>query len=119
MRPRNSSSSLYVTLNRSHSLHFVRTRDHFGKQSCAELVTPYPNGDNLLEISAWNLWKSTRKLWNFEVPPFTTFFCQHFEQDRHSLQTADHFALHRENVRPSLNILQHCLTMPSLFTFWP
>jgi hypothetical protein len=35
------------------------------------------------------------------------FFGQHFEQDHHSLQTADHFTFHREHLfsRPSLNIL--------------
>jgi hypothetical protein len=46
-------------------------------------------------------------------------FGQRFEQDRHSLQMADHFALHHEHlfVCPSLNILHHCFKVPSLIIF--
>jgi hypothetical protein len=29
--------------------------------------------DNLVENSAWNLWKFARKFWNCEAPPFTNF----------------------------------------------
>jgi hypothetical protein len=48
-------------------------------------------------------------------------FCQHFEQDYHSLQMADHFALRYEHLfaHPSLNILHRHHTVPSLITFWP
>jgi hypothetical protein len=44
--------------------------------------------DNLVEKNAWNLWKFTRNLWNCEAPSYTNFFCQHSEQDHHSLQMA-------------------------------
>jgi hypothetical protein len=44
---------------------------------------------------------------------------QHFAQDHHTLQMADNFALYSEDVfaRPSLNILQHCLTVPHSLHF--
>jgi hypothetical protein len=57
--------------SRSHSLHFVHTRDNFRKQSYAKLVIAKTNCDNLVEKSAWNIRKFTRKLWNCEAPSFT------------------------------------------------
>jgi hypothetical protein len=52
---------------------------------------------------------------------FHKYFGQHFKQDHHSLQMADHFTVHREHLfaHPSWNILHHCLAVPSHITFWP
>jgi hypothetical protein len=57
--------------SRSHSLRFVRTHEFFRNPSCAKLVIVWHNCDNLVEKSAWVLWKFTRKFWNCEAPSFT------------------------------------------------
>jgi hypothetical protein len=87
---RNSSPSLWYhskisKAEGSHSLCSVRTCEHFRNPSCAKLVVAYRNCDNLVENSAWNLWKFTRKFWNRETQSFTIFF-QHLKQDHPSLQ---------------------------------
>jgi hypothetical protein len=112
---KNSSQSLWfhsknIYKSRSHSQRFMRTREHFRNPSCAKLVIVSLT-DNLAGKSAWNVWRFTRKFWNCEAPSFTNSFGH--EQDHHSLQMADHFALHRGRLlaRPALNILHHCLTV--------
>jgi hypothetical protein len=42
--------------------------------SCSELVIALPNYDDLVENSAWNLWKFARILSNCEAPPSFTHF---------------------------------------------
>jgi hypothetical protein len=54
---------------RGHSLYFVPTQEHFWNPCCTKLVTAQPNCDNLVENSAWKLWK----FWNYEASPFTNF----------------------------------------------
>jgi hypothetical protein len=52
--------------------------------------------------------------------PSSQTFRSYFEQD-HSLQMADWTLGYSlwTFVHPALNILHHCLTIPSLITFWP
>jgi hypothetical protein len=51
----------------SNSLCFMRTLEHFWRTHLAQ------NCGNLVENSAWNLWKFTRKFWNCEASSFTNF----------------------------------------------
>jgi hypothetical protein len=46
----------------------MRTREHFRKQCCSKLVIAQPNCNNLIEDSAWNLWKLTWKFRYNEAP---------------------------------------------------
>jgi hypothetical protein len=74
--------------------------------------------DNFVVMSEWKLRKFKRKFWNCEAPSFTFFSGQHFQQDHHYIGPADHITLHPERLFTHLNILRHCLTIPSLITFW-
>jgi hypothetical protein len=101
--------------SRRHSLRFMRTRERFMNPSCAKYVIAQSECDNIVEKNAWNLWKFTRKFWNFAAPSFTNCFVNtlikiatHFRWPTTSFFTVNIF-------RPSLNILQHCLTVPSHF----
>jgi hypothetical protein len=66
---RNSSPSLWYRSGKDKR----RTREHFRIPSCAELMVAYPNCDNVVENSAWNLWKFTWKFWNCEAPSSRNF----------------------------------------------
>jgi hypothetical protein len=55
------------------------------------------NCDNPVENSAYSLWKFTQKFWNCEVPSFTNFLVSTLNK-MHSLQMADHFTLHCDNL---------------------
>jgi hypothetical protein len=87
---------------RNQSLRFVRTCEHFRKQSWA-LMIAYLICDNLAEKSAWNLWKFTRNFWNREAPCFANFLVNTLN----SLQMAGWplRSLSWAFIRPSLNIL--------------
>jgi hypothetical protein len=74
-------------------------------------VIAEPKCDNLVEKSAWNLWKFTWTFWNCEVPSFTNFLVNTPKKIIiHYTWLVDHFTLHRKHLfaRPSLNILDHC-----------
>jgi hypothetical protein len=62
-----------LSQNRSHSLRFVPTCEHFRNPSCAKLVIAQPECDNVIEKGAWNFWKFTRKFWNCESSYLTIF----------------------------------------------
>jgi hypothetical protein len=96
----------------SHSLCFVRTREHFRNSSYSQLVIAYPKCDNIVENSAWNLRKFTRKFWNCEAPSFAL----NKITTRYKWPTTSLFIM---NIYPSLYILHHCLSFPLLLTFWP
>jgi hypothetical protein len=66
-----------------HSQHFVCTYDNFRNPCCSKLVIAYPNCDNLVENSAWNLWKLTWKFWNREVLSFTNFLVNTLKKITH------------------------------------
>jgi hypothetical protein len=74
---RNSSPYLWhhtkeVYKSQSDSLCFACTREHFRNPSCTTLVIAYPNCDNVVENSAWNLWKfQTKEFWNCKGLSFT------------------------------------------------
>jgi hypothetical protein len=53
--------------SRSHSFRFMNIFEHFLNPSCAKLTIAQPNCDNLVENSAWKLWKCTRKFWSCEI----------------------------------------------------
>jgi hypothetical protein len=67
----------------NHFLRFVRTRERFRNASCLKF----------LEIHT-----KIMKLWS---AVFHELFVQQFEEDQHSLQTADHFALIASICSPS------------------
>jgi hypothetical protein len=65
---------LYKNQNPSYPLHFLCTHEHFWNLSSTEIMMiAYPNCDNLVENSAWNLWKFIWKFWNCKALSFTNF----------------------------------------------
>jgi hypothetical protein len=61
----------------------------------------YPNLTVIISYrTVWHLWKFTWKFWNSEEQSSINFFGKIFEQDHHSLQMTDHFALHHEPFAP-------------------
>jgi hypothetical protein len=80
--------------------------------------------DNLVEKSAWNSWKFTWKFWNGEASSFANFLASTLNRTRSLLTTDGRSTISLVFVknlfaRPSLNILHHCLIVPSVITFWP
>jgi hypothetical protein len=104
-----------ATIELSHDL-TPSVHSSFLNPSCSRTVVVYPICDSPMQNSAWNMWKSTRKFWNWEAPSFTNFLVKTWT--RSSLAT-DGRQLRSSSwtfVRPSLNILHHCLTVPALIT---
>jgi hypothetical protein len=96
---------------RSHSLHFVCTKEPILRRTYDSLAC-----DNLTEISACNLWKFTWKCEVVKCHPLQIFW-----STRSSL-TTDGWPLRSSLwtfVCPSSNILHHCPTVSLLITFWP
>jgi hypothetical protein len=74
---------------------------------------------NLVENSAWDLWKLRRNFWNGEGPSFTNSFFStlnniiiHHIWPLQTIRSSSWICFHL-----SLNILQYCLTDPSVFIF--
>jgi hypothetical protein len=75
--------------------------------------------DNLVENSVWNLWKLT---WSSEIVKHRLsqiFWSTFWTRSSLSIGAQPLCSSLWTFVHPSLNILQHCLTVLSLFTLWP